>query len=95
MARFGLGSSKVVVSLSERYFAVIGREICRKDFLLIRHTIIWSARNDLVVYNNIPVIEQLVDKIQFTSWYWFFERRFGHPCLRYEWMVEPLLCWDR
>jgi len=73
------------------------RESIRCGFLLIWHSVvwsIWSARNDLVFSGRILDVEQLVDKIQFTSLHWFFGSLSGHPCSHYEWMAEPSICWD-
>jgi len=54
-----------------------------------------TAQNDLVLYGRTLDVEQLVHKILFISWRWFFERHSSHPCSHYEWVVEPSICWDQ
>jgi len=50
--------------------------------------------NDLVFSGEVFAEDDLVDKIQFSPWYWFFKRRPGSPCSHHEWMMEHVLCWS-
>jgi len=63
-------------------------------FTLICHSIVWSiwkVYNDLFFAGMLINVDQLVERIQFQSWKWFFHKHLRQRCSFYEWQVE-LIC---
>lgn len=61
------------VSLSERTRFRLG-------LLLVSHVTVWSfwkTHNDLIYFNKVMDVEQLLDRVHLYSWKWFFGRHFG------------------
>jgi hypothetical protein len=70
----------------------------KKGFRLVWHSVIWSiwlARNNHI-FNNVTTNPlELVEAIKVLSWRWSAERLKIHPCLYYEWVWDPGICFAR
>ncbi|CAJ2663797.1 unnamed protein product [Trifolium pratense] len=69
----------------------------KNGFRLVWHSvlwILWRARNNKV-FNNIAVEPvDIIDEVKVISWKWSVERLKIAPCLFYEWLWEPDICFN-
>jgi hypothetical protein len=69
----------------------------KKGLAVIWHAliwVIWKVRNDRIFNNKLLSVEEVVDMVKVTAWRWFLGRVTKHPCLWYEWLREPICCFD-
>jgi hypothetical protein len=70
----------------------------RKGFCFVWHTVVWSlwcARNN-DIFNNIKVEpSEILEEIKVLSWKWSMDRLKIFPCLYYEWIWDPGVCFLR
>jgi hypothetical protein len=84
-----------IVQVFESFFGMgVGRRV-RLGMVLMWHAVVWSiwtSRNDIIFAGGSSTIDNLVDKVKFSSWKWFIGKNPDSPCSFYEWEVQPLLC---
>jgi hypothetical protein len=67
----------------------------KKGLLLLWQVVLWSiwrARNDRLFNNKEASVYEVVDSIKHIAWKWYLGRIANHPCLLYEWLMEPWYC---
>ncbi|MCI07972.1 hypothetical protein A2U01_0029042, partial [Trifolium medium] len=59
-----------------------------KGLLAVWHVVVWAiwkVRNDLIFNAQVPVLEDVLHDIMFTSWKWLVDKKMGSVCSLYEW----------
>ncbi|GAU34179.1 hypothetical protein TSUD_162800 [Trifolium subterraneum] len=70
----------------------------KKGFLLVWHSVIWTiwkARNNQIFNNVTSDPFELVESAKVLSWRWSADRLHISPCLFYEWLWDPGICFNR
>jgi hypothetical protein len=65
--------------------------------MLVWHTtlwLIWRLRNDVIFNNSAKVAAECVEEIKVRSWKWSAEKLKITPCLYYEWVWDPDICFN-
>jgi hypothetical protein len=69
----------------------------RNGFMLVWHTtiwLIWRLRNDVIFNNSAKVAAECVEEIKVLSWKWSAQKLKITPCLYYEWVWDPDICFN-
>ncbi|PNY12727.1 ribonuclease H [Trifolium pratense] len=66
-----------------------------KGLLAVWHVVVWAiwkVRNDLIFNSQVPVVDEVFDRIIATSWKWLVDKKKGGVCCLYEWKTYPMDC---
>jgi hypothetical protein len=69
----------------------------RNGLMLVWHTtlwLIWKARNDVIFNNLVKAAPECVEEIKVLSWKWSVHKLKISPCLYYEWIWDPGICFN-
>jgi hypothetical protein len=53
----------------------------------------WTSQNDIIFPDGLSTTDNMVDKVELSSWKWFLGKSPSSPCFFYEWEVQSLLFW--
>jgi mannosylglycoprotein endo-beta-mannosidase len=67
----------------------------RNGFRLVWHTtlwLIWKGRNDVIFNNSVKTASDCVEENKVLTWKWSVHKLKISPCLYYEWIWDPGIC---
>ncbi|CAJ2632776.1 unnamed protein product [Trifolium pratense] len=83
------------LEIFRRFSVGVGGGKRLKGLLAVWHVVVWAiwkARNDLIFNAQVPVMEDVLSRITYTSWKWLVDKKMGSGCSLYEWMTYPMDC---